>query len=55
MLINIFYTGIGSNGKKYFNENEFLNIIKTNFEDYYMYYKDFKLKDWINWSGAELM
>ena len=56
MLKNkIFYTGIGSNGKKYFNEIEFLNIIKKNFKDDYLYNKGFNLKDWIKWSGAELM
>ena len=55
MMKNIFYTGIGSNGKKYFNEKEFLIIIKKKFKDDYLYNKGFNLKDWIKFSGAELM
>ena len=52
----IFYTGIGSKKNKYYTEKEFLDIMNKNFKikDKTGEFKNFKLTDWIKWSGAEI-
>jgi hypothetical protein len=48
-MLRIFYTGVGCKKDFIHTEKEFLQIMRTNFDNEY-----FTIFDWIAFSGAEI-
>ena len=55
-MIIIYYTGVGANKNGLHTESEFISKMKRNFikdsDEYSHLYKKYKLKQWIEFSGA---
>ena len=51
----VFYTGEGSNKNGLHTEEEFIKIMNKKFAHRVDDAKALKLRDWVQWSGAELM